>query len=204
MEGFQHLSNSTYKSLGLKLHCGSNEQHPAAGPTPASWKMLLPWPASTDILPSSPETFPPTLSKVGFLHSTQLFHMTRTHAQALVEMLMEYKNQENWTSHKLKCAKSSCWSTASLFDFKASVSHLGCKDVSIKSFKVRFLMLTCLLICSKSFNWERNLNLGGKMGEAYNQPVHFKVKQLKRLCPVFLILTAAVYFRQIGKHANPN
>lgn len=55
-----------FKSLDVKLLCGSNEQHPAAGPTPASRKMLLPWPASTDILPSSPKTFPLTLRKLGF------------------------------------------------------------------------------------------------------------------------------------------
>lgn len=134
-----HSSNSTLKSRDWSCSNKVQQWEQLA----ASWTVLLPWPASTDIYHLHPKHFHPQKLWVSS-HSTQLFDMTRTHAKALVEMLVEHKKKTKQKTGELKqvtCrsnAKSSCWNAASWFSVKASVLH-GLHRCFIKSFRVRFL-----------------------------------------------------------------
>lgn len=168
MEGFSTPVQLNSYVARLKLLRGSNEQHPSSrGHLPAGWKTLLPRPASTDIYHHHhhhPKTFPHS-QKVGFSsHSTHFFHMTRTHAQALIEMLVEHKKQKkqsgelNWTD------RTRSWRRIKLlkhrfvvFKWKASGFYVGCFVVPSKSdSKYRFpRWFGSLLVGNITFFWKK-------------------------------------------------
>lgn len=80
-------------------------------------------------LPPSPKAFPLTQEVWVASHSARLCPMTRTHAQTLVEMLVNTKIRRI----ELVTCRSNAKSTS--FSIKASVFYAGCLGVSSKPSK---------------------------------------------------------------------
>lgn len=195
MEGCWRLSISTFTSLGAKLF---DEQHLAAGATLASRKMLLPWPASTDIYHHRPQHSLRLLGKFGFLHnSTELFLISPIHAQALVEMLFEHtqktKNKKIKNKFRIEPFTEPCsYDCQHLFNSGVSILFLlrccikACK-ITIVTLKINFIWKQSTL--NRKFNISFHSThqlLSQTGGKLFGQPSIFTPYNCQPSTPFFL------------------
>lgn len=169
MEGFQHLQVN-YTVTRPRLLCGLNEQHPAAGPTPVSRKMLPPWPASTDIYYyHHPNHFL-------WLSESWVFFTLGTTLPTLNTCTSPYRNVGG-----TQISGEPKWPHAGAMPNQAAEAQphhiklrlqyfVGCLDVSSNPSKSDFpFMLIGSIAFSHFFFWRKWMH-------AYNQPVNFKAK----------------------------